>query len=139
MAWAWEIAEAELALPLPRRWAHSQGVAARAASLTTVVGDRAELLVSAAVLHDVGYAPRLAVAGFHPLFMMPVTARHHLTEHYTSPEKLSTHFSDGWNIQLTLRSGQYVERPHIGRPHPHTHRMGLLLATRTSPVTSERA
>lgn len=42
-------------------------------------------------------------------------------------------------IQLTLRSGQYVERPHIGQPHPHTHRMGVLLATRTSPVTSERA
>ncbi|MFJ4409537.1 class I SAM-dependent methyltransferase [Streptomyces sp. NPDC088910] len=72
-------------------------------------------------------------------FMMPVTARHHLSEHCTSAEKLSPLFSDGWNIQLTLRSGQYVERPHIGQPHLHTHRMGLLLATRTNPVTSERA
>ncbi|WP_329133318.1 SAM-dependent methyltransferase [Streptomyces sp. NBC_01476] len=72
-------------------------------------------------------------------FMMPVTARHHLSEHYTSPERLSPLFSDGWNVQLTLRSGQYVERPHIGQPHPHTHRMGLFLATRTSPMTSERA
>lgn len=67
MAWAWEIAGAELALPLPRRWVHSQGVAARAATLTVVVGNQAELLLSAAVLHDVGYAPRLAVTGFHPL------------------------------------------------------------------------
>jgi hypothetical protein len=67
VAWAWEIAQAELALPLPRRWVHSQGVAARAASLTAVVGDRAELLLAAAILHDVGYAPRLAVTGFHPL------------------------------------------------------------------------
>lgn len=35
-------------------------------------------------------------------FMMPVTARHHLSEHYTSPERLSPDFSMGWNIQLTL-------------------------------------
>ncbi|MFJ2632058.1 class I SAM-dependent methyltransferase [Streptomyces sp. NPDC087422] len=72
-------------------------------------------------------------------FMMPVTARQHLSEHYTSPERLSPLFSDGWNVQLTLRSGEYVEGPHIGQPHPHTHRMGLLLATRTNPVTPERA
>jgi len=32
-----------------------------------VVGDRAELLCAAAILHDVGYAPRLVVSGFHPL------------------------------------------------------------------------
>ncbi|MGD9483315.1 HD domain-containing protein [Streptomyces sp. TRM70308] len=30
-------------------------------------GASADLLVAAATLHDVGYAPRLAVAGFHPL------------------------------------------------------------------------
>ncbi|MEC3995320.1 SAM-dependent methyltransferase [Actinacidiphila sp. DG2A-62] len=72
-------------------------------------------------------------------FMMPVTARHHLSEHYTSPERLSPYFSDGWNIQLTLRTGQFTELPHIGQPHPHVHRMGALLATRTSSVTTERA
>ena len=65
-------------------------------------------------------------------FMMPVTAQHYLIEHYTSPEKLSPHFSAGWGIQLTLRTGQFTELPHIGQPHPHTHRMGALLATRTS-------
>lgn len=31
------------------------------------MGDDAGLLSSAAVLHDVGYAPRLAKTGFHPL------------------------------------------------------------------------
>ena len=31
------------------------------------MGDGAALLTSAAVLHDIGYAPRLAVTGFHPL------------------------------------------------------------------------
>ncbi|MEU6019789.1 HD domain-containing protein [Streptomyces sp. NPDC047515] len=65
--WACVVAEAELSAPLPRRWAHSQGVAQRAADLAGVLGDDAELLTSAAVLHDVGYAPRLAVTGIHPL------------------------------------------------------------------------
>ncbi|MFE4371848.1 HD domain-containing protein [Streptomyces sp. NPDC056835] len=65
--WACTVAEAELSEPLPRRWAHSQGVARRAVELAVVLGDDAELLASAAVLHDVGYAPRLAVTGFHPL------------------------------------------------------------------------
>jgi hypothetical protein len=67
MEWAWQIAEAELGQPLPRRWSHSQGVARAAVSLAKVVNDDADLLSSAAVLHDVGYAPRLASTGFHPL------------------------------------------------------------------------
>ncbi|MEV5686848.1 HD domain-containing protein [Streptomyces sp. NPDC052164] len=65
--WACQVAEAELRKPLPRRWAHSQGVARRAAELTEVLGEGSDLLAAAAVLHDVGYAPRLAVTGFHPL------------------------------------------------------------------------
>ncbi|MFF1416771.1 HD domain-containing protein [Streptomyces sp. NPDC058280] len=65
--WACTVAEAELSELLPRRWAHSQGVAQRAAEVAGVLGDDAELLISAAVLHDVGYAPRLALTGFHPL------------------------------------------------------------------------
>ncbi|MGW0666323.1 HD domain-containing protein [Streptomyces sp. NPDC002746] len=65
--WAYAVAEAELSEPLPRRWEHSQGVARRAAELTEVLGEDADLLASAAVLHDVGYAPRLAATGFHPL------------------------------------------------------------------------
>ncbi len=67
MYWAWSVAESELAGALPRRWAHSQGVAARAEELAKLLGEQAALLRSAAVLHDVGYAPRLAVTGFHPL------------------------------------------------------------------------
>ena len=63
-------------------------------------------------------------------FMMPVTARHYLTEHYTSPERLSAHFATDWDIQLSLRTNQFTELPHVGQPHAHTHRMGLLLATR---------
>jgi len=66
--WTWgrAIAEMELAVALPRRWAHSEGVARRAVMLASVLAEDADLLASAAILHDVGYAPRLA-AGFHPL------------------------------------------------------------------------
>lgn len=66
-SWAVRIARAELCSTLPRRWEHSQGVAARAAELQHAAGRTSALLSAAAVLHDVGYAPRLARTGFHPL------------------------------------------------------------------------
>ncbi|WP_173266391.1 HD domain-containing protein [Streptomyces pacificus] len=65
--WAMQVAEAELCSTLPRRWAHTKGVAQRAEEVGQVLGENAALLVAAATLHDVGYAPRLAVTGFHPL------------------------------------------------------------------------
>ncbi|MEU3250175.1 HD domain-containing protein [Streptomyces sp. NPDC006997] len=65
--WATRIAEAELRSTLPRRWAHTQGVGERAAEVRQLLGKDADLLIAAATLHDVGYAPRLAVTGFHPL------------------------------------------------------------------------
>ncbi|WP_432160280.1 HD domain-containing protein [Streptomyces sp. NRRL F-5630] len=65
--WATQVAEAELRSTLPRRWAHTQGVAKRAVEVSQVLGQDAGLLVAAATLHDVGYAPRLAATGFHPL------------------------------------------------------------------------
>jgi hypothetical protein len=67
LVWAKLVAESELSTVLPRRWAHSQGVATRASELGPALAGDAELLSAAAVLHDVGYAPRLAVTGFHPL------------------------------------------------------------------------
>ncbi|MEQ7124387.1 HD domain-containing protein [Actinopolymorpha sp. B11F2] len=54
--------------PLGDRWRHVQAVAARAAEISHVVGaeDR-ELLVDAAWLHDLGYAPELRETGCHPI------------------------------------------------------------------------
>ncbi|MGP3688568.1 HD domain-containing protein [Streptomyces sp. IBSNAI002] len=54
--------------PLGDRWLHTQGVAARARELAQAVpeGERG-LLVAAAWLHDIGYAPPLHDSGFHPL------------------------------------------------------------------------
>jgi hypothetical protein len=65
--WAEEIARKLLEVPLPRRWTHSQGVAAQAHTLAPILGKDADLLEAAAWLHDVGYSPDLVDTGFHPL------------------------------------------------------------------------
>ena len=64
---AGQLARALLQESLPRRWAHVQGVAARARSLAPVLGADADPLEAAGWLHDIGYAPGLAATGFHPL------------------------------------------------------------------------
>jgi HD domain len=66
-SWGEQLARALLHEPLPRRWAHVQGVAARARGLAPVLGADADLLQAAAWLHDIGYAPRLATTGLHQL------------------------------------------------------------------------
>ena len=65
--WSEHLARALLRDPLPRRWAHVQGVAARARSLAPVLGADADLLQAAAWLHDICYSPDLATTAFHPL------------------------------------------------------------------------
>ncbi|MGW4071662.1 HD domain-containing protein [Nocardia grenadensis] len=64
-AWAAELARRHLA-PLPRRLAHVEGVARQAMRAEGVVDDPA-LLVVAAWLHDIGYAPDIVRTGFHPV------------------------------------------------------------------------
>ncbi len=66
-AWAEALACNLLEEPLPRRWSHVQGVAARARSLEAAFGADKELLEAAAWLHDIGYLPELARTGFHGL------------------------------------------------------------------------
>jgi len=66
-SWTKPLARALLQEPLSRRWAHSQGVAARARGLAPVLGADADLLEAAAWLHDIGYAPGLTLTGLHQL------------------------------------------------------------------------
>jgi hypothetical protein len=66
-AWAQDLARILLADSLPRRWAHVQGVAARARSLAPAIGPDAGLLEAAAWLHDIGYLAELAATGLHGL------------------------------------------------------------------------
>lgn len=63
------LAERALSRELPRRWSHVKAVAAKAQHLASVLEsarDR-DVLVAAALLHDIGYASSLAESGFHPL------------------------------------------------------------------------
>lgn len=58
----------ELLPTLGKRWMHVQRVARRANEVTAAVHDSdMDLLVASAWLHDIGYAPEVAVSGFHPL------------------------------------------------------------------------
>jgi HD superfamily phosphohydrolase YqeK len=66
-AWAEDLARNLLKDILPQRWAHVQGVAARARSLAAAFVADKELLEAAAWLHDIGYLPELAQTGLHAL------------------------------------------------------------------------
>jgi HD superfamily phosphodiesterase len=55
-----EIARGLLVAELPRRWAHTEGVAACARSLGPVLAEEADLIEVAAWFHDIGYAEALA-------------------------------------------------------------------------------
>ena len=61
------MARVALAEVLPRRWEHVQGVAGKAEHLAASLALSGEVLVSAAWLHDIGYAPGVVETGFHPL------------------------------------------------------------------------
>jgi putative nucleotidyltransferase with HDIG domain len=65
--WARGIARRNLADVLPGRWTHTRSVAAQARAVGPVLGWDTDLIEAAAWLHDIGYAPELAVTGFHPL------------------------------------------------------------------------
>ncbi|MBC6451722.1 HD domain-containing protein [Actinokineospora xionganensis] len=56
-----------LVSPLGRRWRHVHAVADRAQRLCGVVDGEGDILVAAAWLHDVGYAPEVRKTGFHAL------------------------------------------------------------------------
>lgn len=57
-----------LLAPLGRRWRHVECVARRAGTLNSVASpEERSTVVTAAWLHDVGYAPAVVVTGSHPL------------------------------------------------------------------------
>lgn len=66
--WAWLTAKRLLADALPRRWAHTWGVARRAQQIAPAFApEERDVLVASAWLHDVGYAPAVTVTGMHQL------------------------------------------------------------------------
>lgn len=67
VSWAYELAVDKLALSLPRRWRHVQGVTRQARRLGGLNRADFETFEAAALLHDIGYAPDLVDTGFHPI------------------------------------------------------------------------
>src|SRR5947209_12947177 len=67
LAWAGEQARALLS-PLRERWLHTKGVVERAQEVGKAFNEEDRvLLMAAAYLHDIGYAPSLHRTNFHPL------------------------------------------------------------------------
>lgn len=80
--WAESLARRQLE-SVPNRWRHTQSVAAQARNASlTVQAEEHSLLEAAAWLHDIGYGPRIADTGFHPLD----GARY--LERYAAPQRL---------------------------------------------------
>ncbi|ONI76244.1 hypothetical protein ALI144C_36880 [Actinosynnema sp. ALI-1.44] len=66
--WAHNTARRLLAQALPQRWEHTRGVARRAEQVARILmPEDLGILVSAAWLHDIGYAPELIDTGLHSL------------------------------------------------------------------------
>lgn len=67
IAWA-EDQATSLLTPLGSRWLHTKGVVERARQVGEAFNERdRSLLMEAAYLHDIGYAPSLNKTDFHPL------------------------------------------------------------------------
>ena len=64
---AFALSESLLGHALPDRWRHVQAVAREASRVGGIDGVDVEDLQVAAILHDIGYAPTIAHARFHPL------------------------------------------------------------------------
>lgn len=65
--WAADLAT-QLLAPLGNRWLHVRAVGKRAGAVAALFDrENGDDLISAAYLHDIGYAPTLVETGFHPL------------------------------------------------------------------------
>lgn len=90
VAGARQIATGLLAESLPRRWAHTLSVASAAAELAKVLAPNAAAeIVTAAWLHDIGYAPQLVNTGFHPVDGAAYLTRYAQTRQRIRPEVIA--------------------------------------------------
>jgi hypothetical protein len=106
VSWSTSTAEA-LLNRLGRRWVHAQAVGQRAIEVASQLldGEEAEALIAAAYLHDIGYAPQLAVSDFHPLD----GGRYLRALGHERLACLVAHHSGARNEALLRRLGPYLE------------------------------
>ena len=112
MAEARQVAEGWLAKALPRRWRHVQGVASAAdRTASTIPAGERSLVVAAAWLHDIGYAPEIDQTGFHPLDGARWLRRHGFDERLAA--FVANHSCALWEASLRgLADELRAEFPH---------------------------
>ncbi|MFI5610948.1 HD domain-containing protein [Amycolatopsis sp. NPDC051903] len=144
--WAAGVAQHHLARELPRRWAHVQGVAAcgRKVGYALLPQDEKELLVAAALLHDVGYASALVTSGYHPLdgarFLIEAAAPDrlvHLVAHHSAAifvaeqRGLATELAEFTDERTVLRDALWFCDMHVspgGHPTSFEERIASIRA-----------
>lgn len=97
VGWSLTTAERFMA-PLGRRWIHVQAVGQLAREIGPAFGELEHVLIASAYLHDIGYAPELAITRFHPLD----GARYLREEGHELIARLVAHHS-GARIEARLR------------------------------------
>jgi putative nucleotidyltransferase with HDIG domain len=122
--WAKNLAQELLADALPRRWAHTQGVARQARSLADQVGAASALIEAAAWLHDIGYAPTVAATGFHPL-----DGARYLRDVHAAEQTLCVlvAYHSGSAVEAEER-GMSAELAEFGPPDRHARLLSVLTA-----------
>ncbi|MBE3206514.1 MULTISPECIES: HD domain-containing protein [Parafrankia] len=104
----------ELLTPLGDRWRHVQAVAAAAREVSAAVDpEERDLLVAAAWLHDIGYAPSIGHLRFHPVdgarFLESQEApkrlcalvAHHSCARYEAEERGLTAELSAWELEVS--------------------------------------
>ncbi len=129
--WARQAA-GELLRPLGDRWDHVQAVAMQAEEVgRSFPTSQRALLVEAAWLHDIGYAPELRVTGFHPIDGASWLVAHNRELH----ARLVAHHSCAY-AEAGLRGlGSQLEAFHEGPPRVAD---ALTYCDMTSGPTGER-
>ena len=122
---------------LPERWLHTQGVASRAAELAVTVpaADR-PVLIAAAWLHDIGYAPGLQDTGFHPpdggLYLrragwddrLAALVAHHSGARFVPVERGYDSMMTEFDFEDGPVSDALTYADQTVGPHDHDHRAG---------------
>jgi hypothetical protein len=111
------------------RWTHVQGVGSTAETLASDTGRVPDVVVAAAWLHDIGYAPAIESSGFHPVDGASFLASH------DAPEELVSlvAYHSGAMYEAEER-GLVAKLAAFGKPDPTNLDVLTLIDMSTGPV-----